>query len=82
MFHVMPPQTTNLTAPEGIAGRIRTAREEAGLRLTDLARSVEISKSYLSNIEAGRRQPPRWLLARIARACGVPLSDLEQGRAA
>jgi DNA-binding XRE family transcriptional regulator len=47
---------------------LRAIRMQAGPSLTDLAREVSISKSYLSNIEAGRYMPSASVQQALAEA--------------
>jgi ribosome-binding protein aMBF1 (putative translation factor) len=67
-------------ALQGTVGeRIRRARVRRGMRQTQLANAVELSNSYLSHIEAGRRPAPPELLDRIAEALGVTAQELTEG---
>lgn len=58
--------------------RIRELRDERDLSLRELARQVDISAPFLSDIELGRRFPSDEILELLARALGVPAADLEQ----
>jgi transcriptional regulator with XRE-family HTH domain len=42
--------------------RLREMREERGLSLKDMAENLEVSSSYLSALEHGRRGSPSWFL--------------------
>jgi transcriptional regulator with XRE-family HTH domain len=57
--------------------RIRARRLEVGITLRELARRVEVSAPYLTDLEAGRRHPGPDVLQRIAAALDVPASELE-----
>jgi transcriptional regulator with XRE-family HTH domain len=57
--------------------RIRTRRLELGITLRELARRVEVSAPYLTDLEAGRRHPGPDVLQRIARALELPAAELE-----
>ena len=59
-----------------LGDQIRAARQEKKLSQLALAILSGVSKSYLSDLENGRRNPSVLLLARIADALGVPLGDL------
>lgn len=59
--------------------RIRERRTMLGIKQADLARTVEISPSYLNLIEHNRRRIAGALLARIARTLKVEVSTLTQG---
>jgi len=56
--------------------RIRELRKKKGLSQLRLAYRAEISKTYLSDLERGKRNPSIGLLLRIAEALGVSLTDL------
>jgi transcriptional regulator with XRE-family HTH domain len=57
--------------------RIRARRLELGITLRELARRVEVSAPYLTDLEAGRRHPGPEVLQRIAAALAVPPGELE-----
>lgn len=63
-----------------IGNRIRERRRALGLRQIDLAKSIEISPSYLNLIEHNRRSVGQKHLAAIAHALDLPL-DAFDGRA-
>lgn len=52
---------------------VRALRESIGIRHSDFAVRVQISAGYLTNIEAGRKQPAPDVARRIADELGVPL---------
>src|SRR5437016_1775963 len=54
---------------------VRSRREEIGLSQTDLAKALGVSKSMLSHIEAGKRQPTEEQVAQLATVLRMP-SDL------
>ncbi len=45
-----------------LGARLRALREERGLTLKDMARSLRVSSAYLSALEHGRRGKPTWIL--------------------
>lgn len=55
---------------------VRALREALGVPHGILARDVEISAGYLSNIEAGRKQPTPAVARRIADRLGVALDAI------
>jgi transcriptional regulator with XRE-family HTH domain len=56
-----------------IIGRtIRSLREEAGLTQEALALEVKISKSEVSRLEKGKRNPKWETMKRLAKGLGVP----------
>lgn len=59
-----------------VGARLKRARTERGITLTELAAATGISKSTLSRLEAGQRRPSLELLLPIAQAHQVPLDEL------
>ncbi|MGY1773548.1 helix-turn-helix domain-containing protein [Blastococcus sp. SYSU D00813] len=55
---------------------IRAIREAVGIKHGDLARTAGISAGYLSNIEAGRKQPAPDVMRALADRLGVPLDAI------
>ena len=56
--------------------RIRELREERDLSLRELARSLEVSAAFMSDVELGRRYPTDDMLAKIAKKLRVALTEL------
>jgi transcriptional regulator with XRE-family HTH domain len=61
---------------QAVARNIRALREANGISQTDLASAVGVTRSSISNIEAGRQNLGITLLGRIADALAVPPADL------
>lgn len=59
-----------------VGGRLRALRKERGWRLEDLSERVGISRSYLSRIESGEREPSIAALFAVAAAYDVPFHAL------
>lgn len=57
--------------------RIRELREELDLSLRELARSLDISAAFMSDVELGRRYPTVDMLAKIAKKLRTTLEDLK-----
>lgn len=55
---------------------IRIARVFQGVSQQDLAKTMDISNGYLSQLEAGTREPSQDTLRAAAYALGVPVSSL------
>ncbi|MBX3412371.1 MAG: helix-turn-helix transcriptional regulator [Pirellulales bacterium] len=55
-----------------IGKSIRKLRADRGISQQDLAASAELTPSFLSLVENGRRRPSLAVLQRIAEALGVP----------
>jgi transcriptional regulator with XRE-family HTH domain len=56
--------------------KIRRLREDAGLRLTDVASKIGVDPSYLSRIESGQKRATIENLVGIARALHCKVDDL------
>ncbi len=56
--------------------KVRQARLEAGLTLSDLARQIELSPSYMTEIEKGLKYPRADKIARLAAALGKEYDEL------
>lgn len=69
-------------SPDELSAKLRALRVEQGLTLEDLARSVGLSKSALSQIESGRIDPSLDTLRRLVQALKVTLASLFETRAA
>ena len=61
---------------ETIGGKIKRCRKEAKLTQERLAELVNISPTYLSEIETNRKQPGRRVLCAIADALDVSVDYL------
>lgn len=59
-----------------LGARLRDLRTGRGWTQDELARRARLSKSYLSRIEDGERQPSLASLLSLAQAYGVPLASL------
>ena len=59
-----------------ISRALRLVRSFHRLKQTDLADKLEISKSYLSEIESGVKSPSMELLAKYSKIFGIPVSTL------
>ena len=57
---------------------IRTFREEAGLSLRELARKVNVSAPFLSDVELGRRFPKEETLQAIATVLKINPEELSK----
>ena len=64
--------------PVTLGRRIRHFRSRRGLTLSQLGDVVGVTPSSLSLVENGRREPRLSLLAAIARALSVPMTDLTE----
>lgn len=69
----MATKTPTGTDPEmvRIGATLRAMREDKGFKLGEFANELEISYTYLSNIEAGRKRLTPQLLNRAVKVLGV-----------
>ena len=58
--------------------RIRELRDALDFSLREVARQLDISAAFLSDVELGRRYPSDELLVRIAELLQTTLDDLRQ----
>jgi transcriptional regulator with XRE-family HTH domain len=56
--------------------RLRRLREARGLTQAALAKRARITREYVVRLEAGRYDPTLSVSARLAKALGVPVTDL------
>lgn len=62
---------------EYVSAKIRELREAAGMTQVDLATKSGLPQSHISRLESRKHSPSRITLERIAKALGVPLTDLD-----
>jgi transcriptional regulator with XRE-family HTH domain len=56
---------------------LRELREQAQMTRTELAKKAKVTTAYVSMIEAGKRKSPSLpVLRRLAKALGVPATEL------
>jgi transcriptional regulator with XRE-family HTH domain len=73
------PNTENVQGNGlGPWAELREWRNAKGFSLSELARESAISKSYLSDLENGRKNPSPRIVARLAVALNVPLARIER----
>ena len=66
---------------ESFGDALHQLRTEHGLSLRDLGTAAHLSKSYVENLEKGRRQPTRETAAVLSKAgAGAGYFDGESGR--
>lgn len=69
----------HLPDPASVGRRIRDARKAAGLSQLKLGEAANLSPSYISLIESGRRAPSRQALDAIAPLLGTDVLHLAEG---
>jgi len=56
---------------------IKAHRKAKGLRRIDLAKAAKVTPAYITQLETGHRKNPSLdVLKRLARALGVPVTEL------
>ena len=64
-------------SPQRLATVIRQLRERADLTQEQLAKRAKVARSYIALIEAGyKKNPSLEIVKRLARALGVPVTEL------
>ncbi|MEO6890247.1 MAG: helix-turn-helix transcriptional regulator [Ktedonobacteraceae bacterium] len=61
-----------------IGARLRKARQAKGISISEMARTLNYSKSYLSEVENNHGRPSQALLQQYQQALGLKISDLDQ----
>jgi transcriptional regulator with XRE-family HTH domain len=67
------------TTPVQLGQSIRAVREQRGLSLRELARRVDVSPSFISQVELGKANPSVGTLYSIVSVLGTTLDDLIGG---
>lgn len=62
---------------KNLGEQIRELREKKDISLRELAKKLEISAAFLSDVELGRRYPSKKVLTQIAQELDVKLEELE-----
>ena len=55
---------------------LKRIRTEKGISQGDIARALEMDKSFVSNIENGKTNPTLATIAKLAKAIGVSVGEL------
>lgn len=55
---------------------LKKIRTQKGISQGDIARSLKVGRSFITNIENGKTNPTLATIAKIAKVIGVPLEDL------
>ncbi|MEV5411326.1 XRE family transcriptional regulator [Thermopolyspora sp. NPDC052614] len=61
---------------DAVGQKLRRARLAAGMSVREMARRVDVSPSFVSQVELGRTKPSVGTLYSMATELGVPLDDL------
>lgn len=78
MLATVPPSDNDRIAlgRQALGARIRAMREASGISISEAASAADISYSYLSDVERGRRLPTLERLDSLARALEVTVVAL------
>jgi XRE family transcriptional regulator, master regulator for biofilm formation len=64
-------------SPKRLGRMLKALREEKGLTQDELAKRAKLTKPYISQLENGvRKNPSLPALERLAKALGVPVTEL------
>lgn len=74
-----PGRVRALPPPAAFARNLRAAREKAGLSQEALAERAGMHRNAVALLETGKRDPRVSTVAKLAKALGVPASDLLKG---
>ncbi len=59
-----------------LGGNLKTIRTTKAISQGDIARSLDVSRGFISNIENGKTNPTLETIARLAKAVGVSTNEL------
>lgn len=74
-----PPDVAGTGSHEGLGPAVRAAREASGLSVRELARRIQVSPSFISQIELGKAKPSVGTLYALVGELGVSLNELLGG---
>lgn len=69
-------EATSSRSGTGLGAAVRAAREARGLTLRELARRIDVSPSFVSQVEHGKANPSVGTLYALVSALGTTLDDL------
>jgi transcriptional regulator with XRE-family HTH domain/quercetin dioxygenase-like cupin family protein len=73
------PQTKAAAGMENLGSRIREIRMRSGMSLRELARRIDVSPSFISQIENGKSQPSVVTLYALSQLLGLSVDDIFEG---
>ncbi|MCB9815830.1 helix-turn-helix transcriptional regulator [Candidatus Nomurabacteria bacterium] len=59
-----------------LGNNLKRIRTEKGISQGDIARELEVSRSFISNIENGKTNPTLSTISKLAKTVGVSVSEL------
>ncbi len=64
-------------SPRRLRTVLKNLRQGQGLTMAELAKKAQVTDAYIAQLETGRRKNPSLeILKRLARALGVPVTEL------
>ena len=64
--------------PKQMGAKIRKLREAEGMSQANLAKRARLTRVYVTRLEGGRQDPSLSTINALARALGVPVTELLQ----
>lgn len=61
---------------EKLGENLKRIRVEKGISQSDIAKSLEVSRGFVSNIENGKTNPTLATISKLAKAVGVLVDEL------
>ena len=61
---------------EKLGGNLKRIRLEKSISQGDIARALKVARSFISDIENGKRNPTLSTIVKIAKAVNVPVKNL------
>jgi transcriptional regulator with XRE-family HTH domain len=62
--------------PRQLGMKLKKLRESSGLSQEALAKRARVTREYVNKLEAGKHDPTMGVLQRLAKALGVPVTEL------
>ena len=59
-----------------LGDNLKRIRTEKGISQGDIARALEVDKSFVSNIENGKTNPTLATITKLAKAIGISVGEL------
>ncbi len=64
------------TSAKKLGNNIKRVRLEKGMSQGDICRKLGVDRSYISNVESGKKNPTLSTITKLAKALGVSISEL------
>lgn len=78
LYHNIPVDILSVMQNEQIklGKNLKRMRTQKGISQGDIARSLKVGRSFITNIENGKTNPTLATIARIAKVLSVPIEEL------